>query len=73
MTTPTGIPSPITSKIIETTSGNLFQVAAEEMGDATRWNDIADLNGMLDPFFIGSRKLKIPSGKRPGNGGIRGM
>ncbi|MDZ5448962.1 hypothetical protein [Labrys sp. ZIDIC5] len=64
------IQSPITSRVVTVAGGNLFQVAAEQLGEATRWNDIAALNGLRDPFLTGVVTLKIPSGIRPGNGGI---
>lgn len=59
---------------IRVTTGNLFAIAARELGDATQWNRIAQINGMRDPFFVGERELlippKLPSG---GNGGLLGV
>jgi hypothetical protein len=60
------------------TGGNLFQVAAQYLGDATQWNAIAALNsGVLanpqDPFFSGPVTLLIPPpDPSGGNGGILG-
>ncbi len=73
MASQTSIPSPITSRVITVAGSNLFAIAAEYMGDAARWNDIAALNGLRDPFLVGLVTLKIPSGKRPGNGGTLGQ
>lgn len=67
------IQSPITSRVVTVAGGNLFALAAEYLNDATRWNDIAALNGLMDPFLNGLVTLKIPSGNRPGNGGVLGV
>lgn len=54
-------------------SGNLFQVAMQYLGDATQWNEIATLNGMVDPWFTGPLTLLIPPvNPAGGNGGILG-
>ena len=66
------IPSPITSRVVTVAGGNLFAIAAEYLNDATRWNEIASLNGLRDPMLSGIVTLKIPSGSQPGNGGILG-
>jgi hypothetical protein len=55
-------------------SGNLFAVAAQYLNDATQWNRIATLNGMIDPFFTGPITLTIPpADPASGNGGILGQ
>ena len=41
--------------------GNLFQIAAQMLGDATQWNRIAALNGLTDPMIYGLTNLMIPS------------
>jgi hypothetical protein len=52
-------------------TGNLFAVASQYLGDATQWNLIAQLNGMVDPFFSGPLTLIIPqANKSVSNGGI---
>ena len=52
-------------------TGNLFQVAMQYLGDATQWNRIAELNGMVDPWFTGPMALIIPAiDPAGGNGGI---
>ena len=42
--------------------GTLFAVAAELLGDATRWTEIARLNRILDPMLEGVVTLTIPAG-----------
>lgn len=54
-------------------TGNLFQVAAQYLGDATQWYLIAECNNMTDPFFNGPIWITIPaSDPGGGNGGILG-
>ncbi len=48
------------TRIIQVSSRNLFEIAAEELGDALQWNRIARLNGITDPFLTGIYELKIP-------------
>ncbi len=53
--------------------GNLFRIAAQELGDATQWNRIAAANGLWDPFLDGVLTLTIPPvDPNAGNGGILG-
>ena len=40
--------------------GNLFRVAAEQLGDATQWIRIAQLNGISDPMLSGVVVLADP-------------
>jgi hypothetical protein len=55
-------------------SGNLFAVAAQYLGDPTQWYLIAQINGMIDPFFTGPLQLTIPNADPSGgNGGILGQ
>ncbi len=37
-----------------------FHVAATYLGDATRWDEIARLNKVLDPLIVGIKYIKIP-------------
>jgi hypothetical protein len=54
--------------------GNLFRIAAEQLGDATQWNRIAAANGLWDPFLVGVVTLTIPPvDPNAGNGGILGQ
>ena len=59
------------SRTITVVSGNLFRIAAEQLGDATQWNRIATVNGLVDPFLQGLTTLIIPApNANAGNGGI---
>jgi len=62
-----------TAQIITVPPGNLFEIAAQYLGDGTQWNRIAKLNGMTDPFFFTITTLKLPPvNPAAGNGGILG-
>jgi hypothetical protein len=50
--------------------GNLFQVAALHLGDATQWLRIAQLNGLTDPMLSGVVTLLIPPVNPSAGGGI---
>ena len=59
-------------KAVQMAGGNLFALAAQELGDATQWNRIAALNGLYDPMITGLVTLWIPPvNANAGNGGIR--
>ena len=55
---------------ITVAGGNLFQIAASELGDATQWLRIAQLNGLSDPMLNGVTTLLIPAPDPPAGGGI---
>lgn len=55
---------------ITVAGGNLFQVAASELGDATQWLRIAQLNGLSDPMLNGVTTLLIPAPDPSAGGGI---
>lgn len=62
-----------TAKTITVAGGNLFAIAAAQLGDATQWNRIATLNGLTDPMIVGVVTLKLPPvDATAGNGGILG-
>jgi hypothetical protein len=50
--------------------GNLFRIAAEQLGDATQWLRIAQLNGINDPVLVGYRTLSMPPRDPNAGGGI---
>jgi len=50
--------------------GNLFRIAAEQLGDATQWIRIAQLNGLSDPMLIGVTTLNLPPIDPTAGGGI---
>ena len=55
---------------ITVAGGNLFQIAAELLGDATQWIRIAQLNGLTDPMLTGVITLSIPDTDPNAGGGI---
>jgi hypothetical protein len=50
--------------------GNLFQIAAQQLNDATQWIRIAQLNGIEDPMLSGVVTLLIPDIDASAGGGI---
>ena len=57
-------------RIVIVAGGNLFRSAAVELGDATQWIRIAQLNGLSDPQLSGVVSLRMPSRDRSAGGGI---
>lgn len=57
-------------KQITVNGGNLFLIAAQQLGDATQWLRIAQLNGLSDPIISGQITLKIPDVNLNAGGGI---
>lgn len=57
-------------QIIPTAGGNLFRIAVEQLGDATQWIRIAQLNGIADPVLLGLTTLKLPGPDPAAGGGI---
>jgi len=55
---------------ITVVGGNLFQIATQAYGDATRWTDIARANGLSDPQLSGTLTLTLPILNGAGTGGI---
>ncbi|WP_076956971.1 hypothetical protein [Teichococcus deserti] len=52
------------------TQTTLMRVASKELGDATRWVEIAKLNGIIDPFLKGTTRLRLPDPSNPSTGGV---
>ncbi len=50
--------------------GNLFQLAAQYLADATQWVRIAQLNGLSDPMLSGTVTLLIPDRDPNAGGGV---
>ena len=50
--------------------GNLFQLAAQYLGDATQWIRIAQLNNLSDPLLPGLTTLLVPDVAASAGGGI---
>ncbi len=57
-------------KSITVVGGNLFRIAADELGDATQWIRIAQLNRISDPVLIGVTYLLIPDRNPHAGGGV---
>jgi len=57
-------------KAITAVGGDLFRIAAEELGDATQWVRIAQLNKISDPMLKGVVRLVIPPVNPAQGGGI---
>jgi hypothetical protein len=57
-------------RTITIVGGNLFQIAAAELGDATQWIRIAQLNHVSDPMLTGIVTLIIPDTDAGAGGGI---
>jgi hypothetical protein len=46
---------------ITTIGGNLFEIAAIQLGSAMQWINIARANNLIDPMLFGQKELVIPS------------
>jgi hypothetical protein len=57
-------------KTITVVGENLFRVAAAQLGDATQWIRIAELNNLSDPMLAGVTTLLIPDSDLGAGGGI---
>jgi hypothetical protein len=56
----TYIAATIPARSIFVSGITLFQVAEEQLGDALRWVELAEINGMVDPWIWGVRQVLIP-------------
>jgi len=57
-------------KTITVAGDNLFRIAAVELGDATQWIRIAELNHVTDPVLTGVTTLLIPDFDPNAGGGV---
>jgi len=57
-------------RTITVAGGNLFAIAAAQLGDATQWIRIAQLNNLSDPMLTGVVTLQIPDIDPSATGGI---
>jgi hypothetical protein len=55
---------------ITVAGGNLFAIAAAQLGDATQWIRLAQLNHLDDSQLAGLTTLLIPDVQANGGGGI---
>ncbi|WP_419757352.1 hypothetical protein [Acidisoma sp.] len=58
---------------ITVAGGDLFHIAAENLGDATQWIRIAQLNNLSDPLLTGVTTLQLPTPNPAAGGGIAGQ
>ena len=56
----TYIAATIPAKTIYVSGTTLFHIAEMELGDAMRWVELAHINGMIDPWIWGIRKILLP-------------
>jgi nucleoid-associated protein YgaU len=57
-------------QVIVVSGGNLFQIAAQYLRDATQWIRIAQLNGVSDPWLNGLQSLTLPDVDASAGGGV---
>jgi hypothetical protein len=57
-------------RVITVVGGDLFRVAADELGDATQWIRIAQANGLAYTMLSGVTSLRIPPRDPKAGGGI---
>ncbi len=55
---------------ITVAGGDLFHIAAQQLGDATQWIRIAQLNGLSDPVLTGVTTLQLPALDPAAGGGV---
>lgn len=51
----------IALRSITCTGGNLFEIAATQLGSALQWISIAKVNNITDPVLIGQNVVVIPA------------
>ena len=57
-------------KTLTIAGSNLFSIAAKQLGDATQWIRIAQLNELTDPMLSGVNTLQIPDVDPNAGGGV---
>jgi hypothetical protein len=40
--------------------GNLFEIAAKQLGSALQWINIARANNLIDPMLSGQSQINVP-------------
>jgi hypothetical protein len=55
------VSAPTSARAITVGGGDLFTIASQQYGDASRWVDIAKANGLTDPMLTGIHTLTIPA------------
>lgn len=56
----TYIASTIPARAIYVSGTTLFQIAEQYLGDAMRWVELANVNGLVDPWIWGVRRILLP-------------
>ena len=56
----TFIAATIPARAIHVSGLTLFHVAEMQLGDAMRWVELARINGMVDPWIWGVKRIMIP-------------
>jgi len=46
---------------ITAVGGNLFEIAAAQLGSALEWINIARANNFIDPMLAGTNRIAIPA------------
>jgi hypothetical protein len=59
----------LTTYTVQVTGGNLFQLAAKTLGDATQFIHLMQHNGLSDPQLQGLVTLEIPTTPDPVSAG----
>jgi hypothetical protein len=54
------IAATVPAKVDRVGATTLFQIAMQEFGDALWWVQIAELNGMIDPWILAPIEILIP-------------
>jgi hypothetical protein len=60
----------VTPTRLTVAGGDLFHIAAQQLGDATQWIRIAQLNGLSDPMLTGVAILQLPVPNPAAGGGV---
>lgn len=55
---------------LTTAGGTLYHIAAAQLGDATQWIRIAQLNELSDPIIQGVSTLQLPAPDPTKGGGL---
>jgi hypothetical protein len=55
------VSTPTSAKTITVGGGDLYTIASQQYGDASRWTDIAAANNITDPMLTGINTLTIPA------------
>lgn len=57
-------------RTVTVAGANLFRIAAEQLGDATQWIRVAQLNGEADFLITGLVTLQLPDTNANAGGGV---